>query len=1180
MPSMSTELNIRIGPFALSDKLGSGGMAEVYRARHEELGQDVAIKVMTHERAIFPRFHADFRREVQAAARLNHPSIVRVFDYGVIEDAVDGFVQGSPYLVMEIADRGSLDRTKLLSWGTVRRVILQLLDALAYAHARDLIHRDVKPANLLLASVPDGRVRVKLADFGIAHLDPNEAAERDDGRAVGTFSYAPPEQLHGEWRRYGPATDLYAVGCLVWQLVTGKPPFRGRSATQIAMRQMVAPLPEFEPELDVPPGLVDWLRRMLEKQPTDRYQRAADAALAFTELGGPMVDTFELSQSDALLPPDATTGTVDFGRQTFNYPDTVVVALGHRNEPLSRVSSGGLASADALALSPSTRMATAMSADDPRPKLPSTWRRTHIEYEPSAAGLGLGLFGLREIPFVGREGERDAIWHALRLVEDDEVCRAVVLRGASGAGKSRMAQWVCQRAGEVGCATVLRATHAAGRQQGLRDLVERALVTMGLEHHSEVMQRIVARLRELGVSDDDDFLEGEAVALAAIVRPDEAPRAGEGERIATVTRLLRAWSRYRQVILWLDDAQWDLESIALARHLAGQEDLPLMVLLTVQEEAAAELPEVDRVLDELLESEFAGQLEITPLDSDAQTELVRRLIGLDRTLCERVAAATRGNPLFAVHLVGDWVERGSLRPTPNGFVLRDGADTPSDLHALWVRRLDYVCGQFGGASQQAALEAAVALGGVVRLDEWEAVCAAGGLAVHDRLVPTLINLGMVIAEPTGWRFVHRLLAGSLERLSRDARRWGVLHGHCALALGKLYGAEDAVAERRAAHYLEAERWADALTPLAQAVAVRFASSDYLAAKELIGEYGRALEAAGIFDGRERAEHQLMLATLARRMQGETDIATLDQVIEAASANGWDDLLGRAEHERGAAASNAARLDEALDHYARAWSAYERAGATGEIAGLLQSRAWVSKAKGDTGAARQDLEAALDAHQASGDRMQELNTINSLAFTFLAAGDYDASRQVARMGIELGRELGHRGAEAGCWTTLGEIERFENRIDEARECYERAEELDALCGSKHVLLVRANAAMLDVATHDWERALQKFDVVEPAMVAQGHNWMEPFFTLARACCAAGRADWTSADELWVKATAAIDDAQLVERDVGWLADIMADVCVSGGQPALARRALEYALAQWSGLNDSQQVAATTARLDDL
>ena len=1170
---------IRVGPFEIGDRLGAGGMAEVFQARHTVLDQAVALKVVTDGGRNAARFRANFRREVQAAARLNHPSIVRVFDYGVIDaDFDERFRAGTPYLVMEIADRGALSQVSVTSFGTYRSLILQILDALAYAHARGIVHRDVKPANLLLASTADGRVRIKLADFGIAHAAERRAPTERDGHAVGTFVYTPPEQLRGDWRSYGPPTDLYALGCSLWRMLTGEHPFTGATDLEIAAAHFEKEPPDFAPVIAVPAGLQAWLRRLLCKDPSDRYRTAADAALAFMSLGADWHTSEPISQEIIADEPTHITGSLLL---TQTFPDTVVMPADL--SPISHVSSGGLASGAALALQGAELRADAegpLSRYDATPRLPSTWRRADIDYEAAIAGLGLGLFGLREVPFVGREGERDAVWNALRLVESDRACRVVVLRGPSGAGKSRLAQWLGQRAQEIGAATVLHAVHAAGRTQGLRDLVERTFVAHDFDDPQHLAAHIQERLRDYLPAVDAHFLAGEANALAAIVWPEAFARASQRERLATINRLLRAMGETRPVILWLDDAQWDAESIALAQHLCGQPDLGVLVVATIQSEAAAELPQIEDALAELLEQHNADMLAVRRLDDVEQADLVGRLIGLEPNTCARVAAATRGNPLFAVHLVGDWVERGALVATPLGFVLRDGADTPADMHALWIRRVQHICQTLGGQTQLVALELAAALQGPVREDEWGQTCAAIGVQPAEELASLLIKLGMAVAEPAGFRFVHRMLADSIRAVCRAGGRWQAANIACATALAQVHRDDETVAERCARHYIAADQWARALAPLQRAIHHCLAGGDVAGADDLLVLHAGAAANVQAVDVRLALEGRLLEAKLRRTQGHDVDVSALQTLSDEARAANLDRLVGLAECEVGQILAHDARLHEALQAYARGHDALQAIEDDLALADLLQARAWAYKSLGDTRAAEADLSRALDIHRATGDRLREMNTINSLAFTFLAAGDNDASREIAMLGVELGREVGHRGAEAGCWTTIGEIERFEGNFDAARSCYARAAVLDDMCGSKHGSLVRANAALVEVGAGNWRLALQRLAAVEEEMAGWASGWMIPFFALARSACYAAQDNWVRADEEFALGVDSSRQSSLIELDHGWLAEIFARVAMRAGKTERARAALEYALEQYVGLDDPAEVDRVRAAIASL
>ena len=204
---------VEVDAFDLEAPIGAGGMGVVWRGRHRAQGAAVAIKVIGASWSENPGSRAAFRREVRAIAGLSHPGIVAVYDLGQISAAAAGasggrLDAGAPYLVMELLSRGALDRVVgLLDWPLLRQLCDDVLDALAHAHAHDIVHCDIKPANVLLSEGAGGRVCAKLTDFGVAHAF-TSATEGDQPVSAGTPAYMPPEQLCGRWRDYGPWTDL------------------------------------------------------------------------------------------------------------------------------------------------------------------------------------------------------------------------------------------------------------------------------------------------------------------------------------------------------------------------------------------------------------------------------------------------------------------------------------------------------------------------------------------------------------------------------------------------------------------------------------------------------------------------------------------------------------------------------------------------------------------------------------------------------------------------------------------------------------------------------------------------------------------------------------------------------------------------------------------------------------
>src|SRR5215472_6702905 len=206
------------GRYVLGEVLGVGGMATVWRATDQMLGREVAVKILSPQYAADPGFLARFEREARLAARLSHPRLVTVFDCGTD--------RGAAFIVMELVRgrtvRQVLDQSGLLPPGEAVAIAAAVCEALDVAHAAGLVHRDIKPANIALS---DGEVKV--LDFGIARADDPGGATRTVG-VLGTAAYLSPEQASGA--PAGPSSDLYSLGCVLFEMLTGVPPFSAESA--------------------------------------------------------------------------------------------------------------------------------------------------------------------------------------------------------------------------------------------------------------------------------------------------------------------------------------------------------------------------------------------------------------------------------------------------------------------------------------------------------------------------------------------------------------------------------------------------------------------------------------------------------------------------------------------------------------------------------------------------------------------------------------------------------------------------------------------------------------------------------------------------------------------------------------------------------------------------------------
>ncbi|MBT2390269.1 Stk1 family PASTA domain-containing Ser/Thr kinase [Streptomyces sp. ISL-1] len=258
------------GRYELGSVLGRGGMAEVYLAHDTRLGRTVAVKTLRADLARDPSFQARFRREAQSAASLNHPAIVAVYDTG--EDYVDGV--SIPYIVMEYVDGSTLRELlhsgrKLLPERTLEMTI-GILQALEYSHRNGIVHRDIKPANVMLTRTG----QVKVMDFGIARAMGDSGMTMTQTAAViGTAQYLSPEQAKGE--QVDARSDLYSTGCLLYELLTVRPPFVGDSPVAVAyqhVREEPQPPSNFDPEIT--PEMDAIVLKALVKDPDYRYQSA------------------------------------------------------------------------------------------------------------------------------------------------------------------------------------------------------------------------------------------------------------------------------------------------------------------------------------------------------------------------------------------------------------------------------------------------------------------------------------------------------------------------------------------------------------------------------------------------------------------------------------------------------------------------------------------------------------------------------------------------------------------------------------------------------------------------------------------------------------------------------------------------------------------------------------------
>ena len=565
---------IRLGPFVLTEPLGEGGMGEVWAGEHANLKLPVAVKVVRGQRRNDPAYQRAFRTEVRAVAALDHPHVVRVYDTDRVPTAAakasGGRLEaGAMYLVMERLAGDLSDQLEHLDWRRFRDITRALLRGLAHAHARGVLHRDLKPANVLV----DRQRVVKITDFGLAQLERLDEAPE----AAGTPTYMAPEQLFGRWREAGPWTDLYALGNVCWEMATGGPPFGVLTLREAVRTHAVVPLPSLVPRIAVPSGLEPWLRRLLCKDPHERFQRCADALLALEDVDRvrAWVQPGGIGHA-GINPEDAPTELTRDEEATAGGTEV----LDDEEEDLPDATTWPVVFTSAA---PVATLRPAMPPAPP-PSVPTS---------PPLLGAGMGLVAQRRPPVVGRDGEQALLWQSLVDVDRRGHAWGMVLRGGAGLGKTRLAEWLQELAHEQGVAHAWRADHGTQRSP-IAALIAQVLDAEGLSG-AALRDHLHERLQVLGLLDDLDPLH-----QLLDPRPEEPAPAGR-QLFALFEHLLAHRVQDRPLVLLLDDAALHQESLQLARYLVrgpGRRH-PVLVLITADDEVLSEVPPARQGLADL-----------------------------------------------------------------------------------------------------------------------------------------------------------------------------------------------------------------------------------------------------------------------------------------------------------------------------------------------------------------------------------------------------------------------------------------------------------------------------------------------------------------------------------------------------------------------------------------------------
>ncbi|MBN1944899.1 MAG: protein kinase [Bradymonadales bacterium] len=1187
---------IRLGQLLLSTCLGKGGMGEVWRASHLPSRAELAVKLVTRAHAREPAFRRAIQHEVRSMARLSHPAILALHDMGIVtpdeQAASQGlFKAGTPYMVMELARQGSLDEVPVpIAWAELRGLLDQILGGLAHAHARGVIHRDLKPANVLLTSDERGEGQVKLADFGIARAleEPGEQGSLE--YVAGTPDYMAPEQFEGNVRDQGPWTDLYSLGCMAFELATGSRPFQGKNLLELAEAHATAAIPAVPPHLPVPKELNDWLRRLLQKRPQHRFQSVAEARHELGLLEWDMPDashqlTFQSPPTESWL--DRT--TANWGQTEMD--DTTVPM-----EPLPSTKRG---TRPQVPLQASISRWGLPVGEQGRPSsvalpVPETWRLDEDRFGQSKpVCTGLGVFGLRRIPLVDRDRERDLLWHSLRQVSQDRQPKAILVEGRAGVGKSRLCEWFVERALELGVALVLKATHGASgmSMDGLGGMLVRHFRCAG-QNPAQVRGRIAEWAKAQAV-EEPHFVR----VLGEVMNPTGSARSAGGhghdtmvarsERYRAIALLLMHLAHKQPVLLYLDDVQWAADSLFLVQYLLplGQQgSFPLLIVMTARQEEIEVRPVERREIEALQRSCDVTRIPLAPLAGDDRQVLVQKILGLTSSLAREVEQRSEGNPLFAVQLIGDWVQRGVLVSGQDGFGVLPGetAVLPRQIHEIWEARLQQlkrsyqelaarqVAASTSGETLDAVLQIAAVLGRQVDQQEWEEACAQLGIEVSPELTELLLSLHLGEKTDSGWSFVHALLRDWLEDLARKSGRLEAYHLACGEMLERLYPqSTTGISERVGRHLFLAGTFGRALSALGIAIAERYYTDDFEIAWELMELYDRALDGLKVrYDPSDDRVIEgwiwksKLLRLKDRHREAEAVLASLQETLDPDRAPAYmSQVLLELANLANLKGERARSLELAKQATSMAQKAQDlellviclifQGSAEREIAQYEEALAHLERAQ------RLAREAGMDR------ALARANTRLATALTMM--GDSERPPALYEDARAIFERLGDRLNLSSCLNDLGEFYRIQGELDRASACYLAVFELfKDTPPSAAGMLPLLNLAIVALEREEYEEARSYVTRLEQQYRALHNHAAYLFRHFVRLPLAVVEGDRQAFALHFEQARVLFEEKGWIEKDSALTAQLAARKAIASGEREWARLTGRLAHRIWMAL----------------
>ena len=1085
--------------YALSDQLGEGGMGAVFRATDRLTGHTVALKRVTAkaENLTFnsasesTNYRLALAREFKVLASLRHPHIINVLDYGFDDE-------GMPFVTMELLEDADTFLAVGRAAGSLERqanLLIELLQALAYLHRRGILHRDLKPGNVLVTADKS----VKVLDFGLA-VGRDEAME-----AAGTLAYMAPEILQQQ-----PATiesDLYAVGVMAYELFAGKHPFNTQN-----IQHLLTDILSTEPDLT---PLEHRARETMEIpaiEMEDRMRKAGleipEEALGQTVIGG-VLDDIDRTQSIDDKPDIAAT-EIDPERvapsvsnlPTEIDPDAIVeqaaalqteVDHGDRTEPHSADDALKTAPVDSLENPPKTGIeASGFSAKVDTQDLPaaapatlagivgklmskapeSRYRDAYSVINDLCVALGMSApeespaireSYLQAAAFVGRDSELKSLSDALAETLDGRG-GSWLISGESGVGKSRLMDELRIQALARG-ATVLRGQAVSDgglSYQVLREPLRRLTLSTPLDDVD------AAALYDL--APDIGQLLGREIPQAPVLEGEAYHQRLQGAIVAMFQK------QDNPLLLLLEDLQWADESVAVLNALSAVvTNAPVMIVGNFRKEERPDLP------DELPDVRV---MTLDRLNEESVADLTFSMLGeagRQSDVLDLLQRETEGNVFFLVEVVRALAEEAGRLGEIGRMSLPEFVTT-GGVSAVIERRLARV--PSGGrdllrlaavAGRELDLAILDTLRNTVDLEDWLTACA---------------NSAVLESQDGRWRFAHdKLREATLGAMKEN--EISVAHRRVAEGIETAYPDAPEQAAILAHHWRRAGNARKEFSYVKSAGDYDLHTSAFADARS---HFERALDLAPqVADAdteHEQFEIQLKLGDILQNLGNYPEaIDFLDRSLTYFRNVGAAAGIARALNLKGDVLWRRAEFPQAITACEESLAIYREQGDALGIARTLNRIGMAIVQQGDHGAATPYLEESLDYAHQSGDPNVTASVVNNLGVSAFAQGQYDRAGAYFQEGLDLARAVGNRQRAATLLSNLGSIYGTMEDFDRATTCFEESLALCRTIGEKRgVAQALDNLGALAEMLEDFDRA---------------RHYLEESLTLARQVGAADR-----------------------------------------------------------------------------